>query len=304
MAKRQVSLTLKRAYFSEEFEGTLEEAITASFDALETTRDRVIPLDMFSERAFISFESTNRGSGRILRIFDYEKGATGVVNLDTTNAAEAVEAFEHPDNKDFLKKQIVLLVRGNHLFCCGVENKAGTLGLDMLQLAQNASALPRDFYMRVADVPSIHELQRLNEVGVKKMHFDLASYFETLNLKRNQIPGTRVLGMMFGDRPSADRSRRRGATFGKITLSRGKFRPDEIQKDEWLTEIGEEILRGGSAEKYTIELEDGTSIKPDELQKSKTVRLSRHANTFSYSNAVAELVEFADECESDGSLGT
>ncbi|MCH2165330.1 MAG: hypothetical protein MK098_11845 [Marinovum sp.] len=250
----------------------------------------------------MSFESIHSG-GSVLRVFDYEAGATGAINLDSTDASRAIEAFEHPENKNFLKEQSIIMIDGNHLYTCGLGNKDGTFAANVLDIAAKSEVLSQDVRMQVADVPNQMEIERVNSTGVKKVEFALNNYFEKLKLAPRQPAGLRVLKKLFGEKVDAEETQRRAEMLGRVVLKRNRFRRDEVQKDQWLTEVGEEILTAGSADDFLIVLEDNSKIRADQLQRTKQVKINKHANTFSYSHAVMELSQFRLDCLQDGSLG-
>jgi len=79
---------------------------------------------------------------------------------------------------------------------------------------------------------------------------------------------------------------------GRLKLSRGRFLKDEIKKDEWLTEVGKEIVKSDLDEAYRITLEDGRSLTNTNLKMIKKVKVRRFANTVSYEHMQSQMHNF------------
>ncbi|MDD7973192.1 hypothetical protein [Roseinatronobacter alkalisoli] len=304
MSYRSKTLSLQRAYFNEGFNSTLETVLRNAFSSLPSAKDRIVEIDLFASQLFASFEGARGGEGIFVRVLEFERGAIGVINLDTTDNSAAVEEFFHPRKQDFLKDEIVFYVVRNHIVACNVKNKHGTFASNMLQLAQRADVLGNEVKMKIADVPDQTTLARIEEVGVKEVDFSITSFMENLNISTRQQAGSRIMQMIFG-MPADDAGlRKRANAMGRLVLKRGRFTKDEIQKDQWLTNIGKELMIAGSSDNFTIILEDKTKVSNSMLKKTKTVNLRRHANSFSFDHAKMELEAYYRELTADSSLGT
>lgn len=107
MSYRSKTLSLQRAYFNEGFNGTLETVLRNAFNNLPSAQNRIVEIDLFASQLFASFEDARGGDGIFVRVLEFEQGAIGVINLDTTDNSAAVEEFFHPNKQDFLKEEIV-----------------------------------------------------------------------------------------------------------------------------------------------------------------------------------------------------
>ena len=63
-----------------------------------------------------------------------------------------------------------------------------------------------------------------------------------------------------------------------------------------------EILEDETLDKYKITLEDDTQVSNSKLHKTKSVKSSRHANSYDYSNAKLELEVFHSDLSAEGYL--
>ena len=226
-----------------------------------------------------------------------------MVNLETSDHAAAVEEFFHPDKRDFLKDEMVCYIVGDHIVACNMKNKSGTFANNVLQFATKTDTLSSEVRMRIADVPDKTTLAQLASVGVKEVDFSIMTFLENLRLDTKNQAGMRLMQMIFGTSLDGQETKRRANALGKMVLKRGRFEKDEVNKDEWLTDIGRELMIAGSVERYTITLEDGTKVSNASLKKTRSVKLNRHANSFSFENAKAELDAFYKELVADGALG-
>lgn len=303
MSFRTKTLSLQRAYFNEGFNDTLENTLRNAFLKLPKAQDRIVTVDLVSNQLFAGFEEANSGEGIFVRILEFEQGAIGVINLDTTDNSAAVEEFFHPNKQDFLKEEIVFYVVRDHIVACNVKNKNGTLASNVLQLAQKGDVLGQDVKMKIADVPDKTTLEQIATVGVKQVDFSITSFMENLNISTRDQAGSRIMRMILAMPAQDAELRKRANAIGRMTLKRGRFERDEIPKDAWLTAIGKELMIAGSSDHFTIVLEDKTKISNSNLRKSKSVQLRRHANSYSFENAKMELEEYYKALASDGSLG-
>lgn len=303
MSYRSKTLSLQRAYFNEGFNSSLETVLRNAFNNLPSAKDRIVEIDLFASQLFASFENARGEEGIFVRVLEFEQGAIGVINLDTTDNSAAVEEFFHPNKQDFLKEEIVFYVVRNHIVACNVKNKHGTLAANMLQLAQRADVLGDDVRMKIADVPDQTTLARIEEVGVREVDFSITSFMENLSISTRQQAGSRIMQMILGMPADDVGLRKRANAIGRMVLKRGRFTKDEIHRDQWLTDIGKELMIAGSSESFTIILEDKTRVSNSMLKKSKTANLRRHANSFSFDHAKMELEAYYQELAADGSLG-
>ena len=303
MSHRSKTLSLQRAYFNEGFNSTLETVLRNVFEKLPSAKNRIVDIDLFSSQLFASFDDKGGGNGIFVRVLEFEIGAIGVINLDTTDNSAAVEEFFHPKKQDFLKEEIIFYIVRNHIVACNVKNKHGTIASNMLSLAQRAEVLSEDVRMKIADVPDRTTLARIEEVGVKEVDFSITSFMEHLNISTRQQAGARIIQMIFGMPDNDTGIRKRANAVGRMVLKRGRFKSDEIRKDQWLTDIGKELMLAGSSERFKIILEDKTTVSNSMLKKSKTANLRRHANSYSFDHAKKALEAYYKELEADGSLG-
>lgn len=303
MSYRSKTLSLQRAYFNEGFNGTLETVLRNSYGNLPSAKDRIVEIDLFASQLFAGIESTNEDDGVFVRLLEFEQGAIGVINLDTTDNNAAVEEFFHPNKQDFLKEEIVFYVVRNHIVACNLKNKHGTLAGNVLQLAHRADVLGDDVRMKIADVPDRTTLERIEEVGVREVDFSITSFMESLDISTKQQAGSRIMQMILGMPAGQTTLKKRANAIGRMVLKRGHFEKEEVHKDQWLTNIGKELMIAGSSDRFTIVLEDKTKVSNSMLRKSKVANLKRHANSFSFEHAKMELRAYYRELASDGSLG-
>ena len=303
MSYRSKTLSLQRAYFNEGFNSTLETVLRNMFDKLPSAQDRMIKIDFYSRQLFASFDDAAGKDGIFVRVLEFEDGAIGVINLDTANSSAVVEEFLHPKKQDFLKEEIVFYVVRNHIVACNLNNKKRPLADNILTLAQKAGVLGNEVHMKIAEVPDQTTLDHIQEVGVREVDFKITSFMENLNIPRDQKPGSRIMQMILGMPADHNTTRKRANATGRIILKRGGFKKDEIRRDQWLTDIGAELMIADSSDDFNLILEDGSKISNASLKKSKIVKLPRHANSFSFEHAKRELASYYNELASDGSLG-
>lgn len=301
--KRPKTLSLQRAYFNEGFNGSLEAILSVSLGKLTQARDRVVAIDLVSSQFFAGYEEEPSGNGIFVRPLEFEQGAIGVINLDTDDHSAAVEEFFHPHKRDFLKSEVVCLIVGNHIVACNMGNKSGTFASSVLDLAKRGDVVSDDVRLRIADVPDRVTLARIKEIGVKEVDFSIETFFENLDVDARGEKRSRVMQMIFGMPADEATTRARANALGRLILKRGRFEKDEIKRDPWLTNIASELTQAEPVDRYTITLEDDSKISNSSLKKSKIVRLNRHANSFSFESAKAELEMYRRELRREGSFG-
>jgi hypothetical protein len=303
MSYRLKTLSLQRAYFKEGYNNTLEALLTSVGQKLPKIGDRIAEVDLITRHLIASISPVTSGQfgGVMVRILEFEKGAIGVINLDTTDDDAVVEEFSHPSNRDFLKDEIVIYVVRNHIVACNIKNKSGTLTNDILTLAGKVELLPPDAGLRIADVPDSVTMTKLKDVGVKKIEFSVRSYIENMNLNTRNHGVMGAIKMIFASPPNRQKASARANTVARMTLARGRFMKEEERKDEWLTGVGVAIMEEQSDD-FKIVLEDGTEISNSKLKKTKRVKLKRHANSFWIDSARMALIEYYKDLLNDGSL--
>lgn len=296
MTKRVKTLALQRAYFNDGFNGTLEQIARAVFQKLPLAKDRRRDTDFFTFITYASIDDSKSGSGVFVRVFEAEEGGTGVIDLDTSDTSKAVQEFFHPDNKRFLKEEVVLLIIGDTIVSCNCKNKAGTLVSGLLHLAQAAEIVGGDTRVKVSDVPDRTVVERITSMGAREVDISVTSYLASMDLGPKSLHKDRLMRMIFGmPQDNGSESRKRANAVGKIVLKRGRFKSDEIKRDQWLTEIAREVAEDSVPDSYKITLEDGSTISNSNLRKAKTVKISRHANSYDYRNAQLEIEAFLRE---------
>ena len=293
MNKRSKTLALQRAYFNEGFNGTLEQIARSVFLKLPSAKDRRKDTDFFSFVTYASIDESVSGSGVFVRVFEAEEGGTGVIDLDTTDTSKAIEEFFHPDNKRFLKDEVILFIIGDTIISCNCKNKAGTFVSGLLHLAQSTETVGSDVRVRVSDVPDRTVLDRIVKTGVREVDISVTSYLASMDMGSRSLQKDKLMRMIFGMPTSnGSESRKRANAVGRIVLKRGRFKTDELKRDQWLTEIAKEVAEDSAPDIYKITLEDGSKISNSNLRKAKSVKINRHANSYDFNNARLELEIF------------
>jgi hypothetical protein len=300
------TLVLKRCYLPDGFNSSLEKIVDGIKGRLPNHEDRVFRPELF--KSYLIADITRRSnseSGIYVSILCQDKGATGLINFEKSKETAEVEEHEAPENRAWLENQILLYIVDNHVVCCNLGPRDNFLGTMIKDLAKKAEAVNDDFNFRISDVPNKTELERVNNIGVKEIDLSLTSYLSTFDNFRSATGSSGIMPVLervFGQPDSISRLRKRASAKGSLKLTRGgKFKKDEIPKDEWLTDIGATIIEQ-DLEDYKILLEDGTAISSSNLKVMRSVKLNRHANTFSVDDAKIQTAAFYDELKNDGSL--
>jgi hypothetical protein len=124
LADRNITIALMRAYFNEGFNNSVENVLVSAFQKLESTKDRIVPIDMISSHLFAHLEKCAKTGGTFVRVLEFENGAIGVIDLGVSDCSLIVEEFVHPNKKDFLKREVVLLCAENYILSCNIGNKS------------------------------------------------------------------------------------------------------------------------------------------------------------------------------------
>ncbi len=275
--------------------------LRSMFQRHAKARDRIVGVDLLKNLVFAGLNDDPRVNGIFVRLFEFENGGTGAINFESTNTSAGIEEVQPPKDQEFLVADMVLLVSGNDVIASGMANKNGTFARCITEICSKSGLIDSGTRMDVLDVPNKVELKELHESGVAKIDFGITDYLASL-------PDFRTTKAKFLEtmlrRPSEfEELRKRSQTVGRVTLSRGKFRKDEIEKDEWLTEIGSEIVESDIEDTYTIKLENGKTLTNRNLKLQKTVKVRRYANTVNYSQLENELAKFQKELIADGEIG-
>ena len=303
MSVRSKKLVLKRCYLPQGYNGCLEDIVEEINKQLPNHVDRRFGCeDLFKEGLVAEIEKSE--FGHFVEIQTYDKGATGLINFGNQNAKTDIEEFHAPDNKEFLDSHIILLIAKNHIIACGLGNRDASLKHLFSDLGKKSGCIENSLDLRVDDVPNQSELQRVSEVGVKCVNLNLSSYLASFEEFQNTSTTRNIAQAMqkiLGSPDDTHSLRKRANVTGRLVLRRGRFVKEELEKDEWLTDIAETII-DSRFDDYTIELEDGTKVSTAKLKVNKPVKLKRFANTVDTKEAKAALETYYKELQRNGAL--
>ena len=301
--KTRKTLVFKRCYTPEGTNISLQDILDNIKLNAPNHIDRTYKVDLLKEYIIADIDSdvTDPNNGRYIRLCCQDRGATGLIDLHSSEERASVDEYHAPDNRGWLENEMLLYVVNNNIIGCNVGSKDKFLGAMINRIAQTSKVTNDDFSMRISDVPNKTEISRINEIGVKEIDLSLTSYLASLDdLTSNQNLPAIIEGIL-GVPSNKKGLHKRSATSGRLKLTRGKFKPDEVKKDEWLTNIGEIIVEDNMND-YKILLDDGNTISSDTLKVSKPVNLNRYANSFSQAHAREELKQYYSELKDNGSL--
>ncbi len=301
MAEKYKKLVLKKAYFDEGFNGSIEQIVNGISEKLPDKNERVFNPELFKSHEIAHIEKLTGGAGVFVRIHGYEKGSIGLINQEVQAASAELEEHHPPEKRQFLADEVILYVRGNHILACDLGNKDSLIQNIFGVIGLKAGVIENSLKLKVSDVPNKAELKKAKEIGIKKIELGLDGYLASVEEFHHKSPKEKILEKIFSVPSDAESVRKRANTHGKLVLSRGQFKKEEIKKDDWLTNVGATIIESG-ADDYVITLEDGTKIATEKLKVSKSVKLKKFANTISYTEAKAALLKFYEELHSNGSL--
>jgi hypothetical protein len=262
----------------------------------------VVPLDLIRHQAIAHIEENVLGNGVFARLFEFEEGATGLIDLAKSDMSEEIEELLPPQDRHFLSEEIVLLISHNHVIACGLGNKQGTFAQAMALLAERSGATDPLIGLRIADVPNKTTLDTIAREGVKTIELNIESYLATLEGYDRGPFRDRVMDRLFTRPDSSGGLEKRAQLTGRLHLKRGRFKKEEIERDEWLTSLGTVIVESDYEGSYKIVLENDQIVSNENLRVTKPVGINRHANSVSYSQTKLELASFLKELEVSGAL--
>src|SRR6056297_379569 len=108
MSERQKTLVLKRASLLDGHTVSLEELFRSVFQRAASARDRIIDVDLLRSLVFARIDQGPNGDGVYIRAFEFEKGAIGSINFESTNTSAELEEVLPPSAQHFLHSEITL----------------------------------------------------------------------------------------------------------------------------------------------------------------------------------------------------
>ncbi|PRY94647.1 hypothetical protein BCF33_0241 [Hasllibacter halocynthiae] len=299
MAERNATLSARRAYFSEEFDSSLEDLLIAVFQKADKPRDRVYTASSGKSFVFGSVDRMPTNQGIFVRIFEYEEGATGVVDLDYDSKTADIEELLPPGKRHFLLTQIVVLIRKNEIFACGLGNKNGIISQAIRSLGLKNGAISEQTVVAIHDLPASATVEEIRRVGIREIVLPVSDYLQALP----PTAGLGSLGAALFER-AKDKSvhKKRQATSGRLILKRNRFKKDELRRDEWLTSVGIAAINDDEVESFTIVLESGKKITASRTKRQKVAKLNRFGNTVSYLSAKNAILTFVGELDEDDAV--
>ena len=264
-------MVLKRCYMPEGHNGSLEEIVTAIKEKLPNHADRIFRPELFKSYLIGNITpKENADKGVFVSVLCQDKGTTGLINFEKSKESAEVEEHEAPENRAWLDNQILLYVVDNHLVCCNLGPRDNFVGTMLKDIAKAADAVNDDFNFTIADVPNKTELEKVNKIGVREIDLSLTSYLSTFDSFKNAPISSKIMPVLervFGEPDQASSLKKRASAKGRLFLTRGgKFKKEEIPKDDWLTDIGATVIEQ-DLDEYKIKLEDGTTISSSNLSK-------------------------------------
>lgn len=307
---RQKTLSLLEAYFSDGFTGTVEEAFVEIFSKLPNATDLIIQNDFFLNRYFAEIEiiGNDRGEGIFVRILEFEEGAIGAINFNTANNSATVEEFFHPNNQNFLKDEFVLYVIENHIIACNLKQKRGVLAENIIQLARSVDFLNEGTQLKIEDIPNKSAIEKIDEIGVKEVIFPITKHLVDFDGTIGSHDKTGLFSSLFSQTVPEETVQQKLNTIATLTIKTKRIsdstkpKVKELDKNEWLSDIGKKIFDDDSIDDFKIILKDGTKILSSMLKKSRPVKIRPHANSFSFEHAKMELRQYYIELQQNGYL--
>ena len=206
--------------------------------------------------------------------------------------------MEPPTGQNFLHEDLGLFIVENNVIACGMANKNKIYATQISELAERLGIISENEHFSLVDVPNQSNLIDLKETGVREIQLGVSDYLASL-------PGgtdlkSRVMNAIWATPSDPNELKHRQENHGKLVLKRGRFKKDEIKYDQWLTNVGREIVAADDQE-YKIILEDERVLTSTNLKMVKTVRIKRQYNTVNWVELRLQLEKFYKELR-DGSL--
>lgn len=303
MAEKYKTLVLKKTYFPDGYNGSMEQVVAGIIQNLPNHNDRIYQADLLRTYRLAQVDTPANGSGTFVRLTASEAGPTGIINLQKSDQTIDVEEHSPPENSEFLNEEVMLFIANNHIIACNLGNRDSLVHNIICTLGIKAGVLASDFAFKVSDVANKTEIEKIQEVGVKSIDLSVTSYLATFDkiADGTTMPGAGFVRKIFGTPADAENIRKRANTSGRLVLNRGRFKKEEIRKDAWLTDIGKTIIEGDIGE-YTITLEDESKISNLKLKVTKGVKLKTFANSICPQHTKHELKSFYDELQANKAL--
>lgn len=295
---KNISLTLKQAILADGINSTLQNLLEALFKSLPQVAQRIEHVDFVSEIVLARLEQHPTNEGLYLRAFIFEHGAMGMVDFAAEGAFCDLVAMLPPKGQKFLKREIVIYIKDNKILAYGMRGANATfsrvLGIFLYRIGITSTPSP----ISIEDIPSRATVQQLRDIGVKSIDVSITDYLENL-------PGADNLPSVFRSilaKPLRQEDvRKRQNAVGRLKLTRGRFlKSERVEKDEYLTEIGERIFESDFSDDYTIILENGRALRPSNLKVVRTYEVESFANSISYPQVKLAAADFARHLSASG----
>ena len=275
MKRKKTTLTLKEAHIGADSGATFQELFQRVGSELPTVVSRVHKVDLYTK--LVIAEVSNEDELTFARLVELEEGAAGLLNLETENASAQIEALPAPAQRKFVRSEAFVLIGGNHVITVGWKNKGGTFIRAMLDLAERCG-INDDYDQTVlVDVANEAEVARIRELGVKSVEFYITGYLADLDPKAISGVDSGLIRRMFKRPMSRDERRKSSNARGRVVLSRGDIRSQEIETDLWLDEVAVAAFK--ETEGYRIVLGNDEELKGEKLKVATTQSLRTHATS-------------------------
>lgn len=300
--KRDVTLQVHRASFHESVSWNLGELLR-KIKETEHTNQKPIEREYWRKMAvkFPSFPKTNEAIA--MQIGLYEEGAKANTIQPPSQLKEyETDSISAPDQSEFLDHEMILLAKGNYLISCSLGNRAALLVQAIEELAGRAGASIPPGTLSLKIPPNRLTVDRIREIGVSKIGFDIASYLGEVDVST---------GGWFGSLFSSglkDRDIQHDEILASLSIeprskSRMQMGYDEEPRREWLDKAAVQAYEDEQISSYVIILRDGTVWPEKELKLKKSVKIEAQGNGYSAPHALQAMLDYLNDIEEKGLIG-
>ncbi|MFY0597291.1 MAG: hypothetical protein JXQ85_12745 [Cognatishimia sp.] len=297
---KRMNLVAHRVVYTDDTKVTFEEILEQLKQQLPNHEDRVFEALNSTDTSiaiskFLGHPS-NTGIGAVISAFQRD---AEISTLAFKESSEELGFNTQPaaEGEEYLDQNFLLFAVEDIVISCGIGKRKSSLASAIYHLATRAGIIPHTTSFNFTNLPRGDVLESIRTHGVKEIDFDATVLIGSLprSLKGN------VLNALFGSTSMGDALKRRRENVAKLKVKnsrfwqRAKLGIEEQDKNEWLSEVAEEVVNDDELHSYTIILNNDTPIKSGTLMLNKVVVVAKDGTSFDVQQAHAEMVTFYRE---------
>lgn len=300
---KKITLNVHRAIINDSVNLSLSEILDKVRTSDSGTSASIVNRDLYKKTIvdFPSFPKTNQSVAALFVL--YEEGtAISTVGVGKKKGNLKVDTLNAPKGKEFVDRETIILVDGNYVVSCNLQQNQGALLSAIETIARKVGIEIPPMGIDFAEISNKLTVDKIRKVGVKKIRLNVSDLLGSIQPVHDGLI-SHIFGVTSG---TAEYEQKNTMAWLELNGNGGSspmtLDYDSISKNKWLSEAATQALQDDDVSAYTILLNDGTSWKNDELTLTKTVNIIREGSSYNVPDALQHMLNYIDLLYDEGRI--